>query len=167
MPSRPRNIPSSNRIQLFQFMSRYDAEDPEEWLTWFNEKKTHIQDLRELIISRDQAIKTGSDVAKLNADIRRKFQREEKDLKTLKAAIKKVDGLSQKEATGRRTQIDQLIDEREELMKKFNSVARKQYNSTSNSIEMIFSTLMIIAKSKRKMKLEICLMKTCSNIKSV
>lgn len=80
-----------------------------------------MQDLRELITQRDSSARGGVDVAKLNADIRRKFQREDKDLKTLKNALKKLDGISAKELSRRKTEIDQLIDEKEEQLKRFNS----------------------------------------------
>jgi copper chaperone CopZ len=78
-----------------------------------------------MITQRDSMVRGGNEVAKLNADIRRKLQKDAKDIKSLKNALKKIDGLSQKEVTRRKTEIDQLTDENEVQLKRFNSNPNK------------------------------------------
>jgi hypothetical protein len=73
-----------------------------------------------LIQKKEDTLPGSNDEAKLSADIRRKFQKEERDLLLLKNSLKKIKDITSKERARRKDNVERLISQKSQIYDLFN-----------------------------------------------
>ena len=77
-------------------------------------------ELKNLIQKKEDCLPNSNDEAKLSAEIRRKFQREDRDLILLKNSLKKHQDITAKEKARRKDDLERLINHKNSLLDLFN-----------------------------------------------
>lgn len=93
--------------------------------------RNELQEIIALVNQRNQELKQGLDTSKLTAQLRKRFANIDRDLNLLKSSLKKLsDQISENEITRRRSEVDNLIDQKNEIHKSFTRPPRvKKYYS--------------------------------------
>eukprot|EP01080_Neovahlkampfia_damariscottae_P006171 gene6171-10178_t len=119
-------------------MSKYDVEVSEEWLLFFEDKEESMMNLKDLIQKKQEALPNSNEAVKLSAEIRRKFQREDRDLVLLKNGLKKLKDITNKEKARRKDDLDRLINHKNKLLESFNqgtSVKKSNKNTDYSNVK--------------------------------
>src|SRR5690606_7236432 len=117
--------------------------------------RNELQEIVALVNQRNQELKQGLDTSKLTAQLRRRFSSIDRDLKLLRSSLTKLaDQISDHEITRRRSEVDNLIDQKNDIYKTFSRPPRvKKYFLCHCCILIDVTTVIYLQKEHIKQKI--------------